>query len=130
MIRNLSGSYVLIGEDAPRAVILFDSGDKLYRDRIGVAGIAKANAYTFGERVASAVPCTEQAMQFVALNFQGAHADAVKALCARIALGLPVAGDTGDAPPDGGTRIPRVQGPIPRSPLRGLAIPDLCAVQS
>jgi hypothetical protein len=54
-----------------------------------------------------------------------AIAAAVKAMCARIALGLPIAGDTSDASPDGGARVPRVRGPSPRSPLRGLAVRDL-----
>lgn len=130
MIRNFKGCYVLIGNSPPVAVLLSIGQDKLYSDRCSVSGMAKANTCTFGADVASAVPCSAEAMEFIALNYQGLHADAVKAMCARIALGLPIGGDTDSSGLDGGTRIPRVQGPKGKGPGTKLAIPDAVTVQS
>ena len=127
MIRNLTGAYVIIGTNAPRAVILSMSELALFRDRERVSGIDKAVSYTFGKGAAYALPCTSDCMEFIALNYVGTQQDAVRQICARIALGQPI-GDGKDLT-EGGGQGARVDAPVPRPtrPSNALTLESLTA---
>jgi hypothetical protein len=113
---NIKGAFVLIGVKPPIPVLISESAYVLYMDRIRVAGIDKADAYTFGHDVVCALPCTGDCMEFIALNYVGAHQDAVRRICARIALGEPL-GTGKDITEDGGQPA-RIDAPVtnPKAP--------------
>lgn len=98
---NIKGAYVVIGTQAPFAVILGADAEGLLNDRIAAVGYDKAIAYTFGHTVEHALPCTLACMESIALEFRGSHEDKVRQLCARIALGEPI-GDGKDLSDQGG----------------------------
>lgn len=117
---NIKGAFVVIGSTAPRAVLLSASAYALYQDRIAVVGFEKATAYTFGHTATHALPCTEDCMEAMALNFVGAFQDKVRQICARIALRKPL-GDDSDGSGGQGARIDT---PAPKpSPSSGIAFP-------
>jgi len=103
---NIKGAYVVIGAKAPLAVILSESAERLFRDRISVVGLDKATQYQFGHSATNALPCSAECMEFVALNYQGAHEAQVRAMCARIALRQPLGDDS-----DGGQHA-RIDAPV------------------
>jgi hypothetical protein len=107
---NIKGAFVVIGTKAPIAVLLSASAYDLFSDRIGAVGLDKATRYQFGHTATHALPCTLDCMEFVALNYEGAHKEAVRQICARIALGQPI-GDGADYG-DGGQHA-RIDAPVP-----------------
>ena len=102
---NIQGAFVLIGRDAPVAVLLSANAYAVYLDRVRVCGFDKAVSYTFGPAVTHALPCTLDCMEFIGLNYTGARTAEVRQICARIALGQPI-GDGKDLTEGGqGARI-------------------------
>ena len=108
---NIKGAFVVIGSSTPVALILSANAYAVYCDRVAVVGFEKATAYTFGHTAAHALPCTAECMEFMALNFTGAHQDLVRQLCARIALRQPIG--NGEDLSDGGQHA-RIDAPVPR----------------
>lgn len=117
---NIKGAFVVIGAQAPIAVVLGESDFNSYMDRVRVVGFDKATHYTFGHEATHALPCTLDCMEFIALNFDGERKDEVRQLCARIALGQPIG--NGKDITEGGQHA-RIDAPVPnpKSPA-GVAV--------
>lgn len=110
---NLKGSYVVIGAKAPIAHILGADQEALFQDRSRVVGLTKAVKYQFGNDAVAALPTTRECMEFIALNFVGPHQEAVRGMCAKIALGQPLS--DGKDITEGGTHA-KLDPPKPRKP--------------
>jgi hypothetical protein len=123
---NIKGAYVVIGTQAPIAVILSAGAQSLFDDRIGAVGFDKAVSYTFGHTATNALPCTAECMEFVALNYQGGRTDDVRRLCARIALGEPI-GDGKDYGEQDGGQHARIDAPKPMPSPSGMTAQNLPA---
>lgn len=89
-MKNIKGAFVVLHTTGPVALLMSERATALFADRISAVGYDKAIAYTFGHTATNALPCTEDCMTFIALEYQGAHSEAVRQLCARIALGQPI----------------------------------------
>jgi hypothetical protein len=123
---NIKGAFVIIGNKAPVAVLLSADRYTMYMDRVSVVGFDKATHYTFGHDATAALPCTAECMEFVALNYTGAHADDVRRLCARIALGEPI-GDGKDYGEQDGGQHARIDAPKPMPSPSGMTAQNLPA---
>lgn len=101
---NITGAFVVIFMGRVEPHLLGSDEVVRYYERVELAGFLKANQFTFGHDALSALPCTSQCMESVALSYppSEAMADQVRAICARIALGQPLGNDPG---PQGGLGI-------------------------
>jgi hypothetical protein len=118
---NIKGAFVVIKQSGVEPVILGERQYVGYMERVTIVGFDKANHFVFGAGTIAALPCTQACMESVALNYADTekHGKMVKAICARIALGMPLGngkdiGEGGlgikspvDAPksPNGGSRV-------------------------
>jgi hypothetical protein len=103
MLLNKRTAFVVFGAlRAPEAHLITDEALRAFEERLSIAerrtrdpAQARTLVYaaTFGPGADYARPCTAGAMEFMALQYVGPHADLLKALCARILLGQPIGGD-------------------------------------
>ena len=99
---------------APEVHILTcDAADRYWRHIIHCHDAEFATACAFGEHTEYAVPCVQQAMEELALSYDGLHHDRIRYLAACLALGKPI-----DPEPDGGRHAILTPEP-PRFPPTG-----------
>lgn len=114
---NITGAFVVIFTDKVEPHLLGAKAVADYYERVAIVGFLKTNQFTFGGDALAALPCTEDCMTTIALNYPDTEpmAKQVKAICARIALGQPLGDDSG---PQGGLGIlaNHAKPKTPRSP--------------
>lgn len=114
---GIKGAFVVIGAKAPTPHLLSDVAYSMYVARIDVVGFSKACKYTFGVDTEHAIPCTPEAMEELALGYVGPHQDAVRQMCALIALRKPIG--HGREGGDGGLKV-ESSSPSPIVPPSGV----------
>jgi hypothetical protein len=109
------GSYMVIYTDRV-TIELLDAGQfAIYMERTRIADCDAARIAAFGHSSLAMIPAwSAECMQLIALEYTGPMQDAVKALAARIALGLAI---NPDHPTDGGGKSAHIE---PVKPLPAL----------
>lgn len=124
---KLHATFLCISTNLEPEVHALSAGDfDKFNERMRIAdkrqsAPARQQAFrvTFGKAFDYAIPCwSQEAMERLALDYKGVHAERVCHLAASIALGETYGADEGATPPDvdGGTKVMAAPKPTPKRP--------------